>query len=50
MVLLHIKQVAVDPVPTMIAEGLEQIQPILGDQTNKLLTHLQLIEVRELTA
>ena len=50
MVLLQTTQVAVVPAPTITAEELEQIQPVLGDQTNKALMQVQTVDVSELTA
>jgi hypothetical protein len=47
---LQTKQVAVVPDPTMIAAAFEQTQPTLGDQTNRELIQLQVVEEREATA
>jgi hypothetical protein len=50
MVLLQTIQVAVVPVPMMMAAELEQTQPTLGDQTNRALLQLQAVEVSALIA
>jgi hypothetical protein len=50
MVLLQTIQVAVVPVPMMMAAELEQTQPTLGDQTNRALLQLQAVELSALIA